>query len=292
MSVGAEARPWGTVAFGDEPLVVSVPHAGTALTPEVEAALHPDALTLPDTDWFVDRLYAFAVDLGASMQVARMSRYVVDPNREPGGAPLYPGAPHLGVCPRERFDGTSLYRSGMEPTAAEEAARVAAWWRPYHDHLAATVDALRARWARVVVFDAHSIRGEVPHLFDGRLPDLNLGTFAGRAADPELSDRVFSLLQAAAPWTAVRDGRFKGGWITRAYGRPRGGVSALQLELAQRTYLDEEQPPCWDLVRAAPLMALLRQVLSAALAWAREGGEAPAGGEPLRAGGDPFPESE
>jgi N-formylglutamate amidohydrolase len=251
---------------GDSPLVVDVPHAGTHLPPELAARLSAPALALPDTDWHVDRLYAFAPAAGATLLVATHSRIAVDLNRDPTGAALYPGADNTELCPTRTFDNAAIYAAGDVPGDAEVAARRAAWFDPYHATLAAEVARVRARHGYVVLLDGHSIRSEVPRFFAGRLPDLNLGTADGASCAPELAARAEGVL-AGGGFSHVVNGRFKGGYVTRHYGRPTAGVHALQLEIAQCAYMDEAPPYPWDAQRAAPLVALLERLVDALLAW-------------------------
>jgi len=220
-------------------LLVSIPHAGTHVPPAIAARITAAARTLPDTDWHVDRLYGFLADMGANILTATHSRYVVDLNRPPDDAPLYPGLAGSGLCPVETFDGKPVWRSRQAPSAAEIADRTARYWQPYHDCLRAELEELRSRHGSAVLWDAHSIRSRVPRLFLGDLPVLNLGTNDGRSCDEDLAARLFGYAVGIRGCTAVLDGRFKGGYITRTYGAPSGGIDAVQLELAQRSYMDE-----------------------------------------------------
>jgi N-formylglutamate deformylase len=230
-----------TLHRGTRPLFVSVPHAGTYIPDDLAARLTGPARALPDTDWHVDRLYAFARALGASMLVATHSRYVIDLNRPPDDHSLYPGRDTTGLCPIDTFDRAPLYRDAP-PSPAEIAMRIAAIHQPYHHALATELARLRARHATVVLWDAHSIRSVVPRFFDGVLPDFNLGTVDGTSAAPALVASLAAIAGRAAGFTAVVDGRFKGGYITRRYGEPAGGVHAVQLELSEATYMDESPP--------------------------------------------------
>ena len=254
-----------TLHRGTAPLLVSLPHDGHAIPDDLLPRLTPEAQAAPDTDWFVSRLYAFARELGASVLVPHWSRYVVDLNRPPDDVSLYPGQNTTGLCPTVRFDGGPVYRAGEEPDADEIAARVARAWRPYHDALAGELARLQAAHGRVLLWEGHSIRGTLPFLFDGALPDLNLGTAAGASCSRTRAARIEAVLAGQSDYSWVSNGRFKGGYITRHYGRPDAGIDAVQLELAQRTYMDEAHAR-WDDDRAAQLQVLLRRLLSAALA--------------------------
>lgn len=246
---------------GDSPLLISFPHSGTLMPPDLAARLKPQALDLPDTDWYVPQLYDFFRGLGASIVRATHTRYVVDLNRPPDGAPLYPGQRETTVCPIETFDGEPLYSSGAVPTFTEIGARLQKYWQPYHDKLAQVSQQLAIRHGRCVLWDAHSIRSQVPGLFEGRLPDLNVGTSDGRSCSPALSDRIVAALSAQSQFSFVLNGRFKGGYITRHYGNPAAGIDAVQMEIAQCAYLIESRTPPFDAVHAQPLSILLRSLL-------------------------------
>jgi N-formylglutamate deformylase len=264
-------RPY-TLHLGELPLLVSVPHAGTWLPPELQARLTAAGQTLPDTDWHVDQLYGFVPALGASLLVAHPSRYVVDLNRPADDTPLYPGQAGTGLVPTETFGGAPLWT--VPPSAEERRARVERWWAPYHAALHDTLERIRKRHGYAILWDGHSIRGTVPRLFEGRLPDLNLGTDSGRSASPVL-ERAAAAALAEGPWSTVSNGRFKGGHITRHCGAPAQGIHALQLEMAWSVYLDEEAPERWDAARAAPVQAHLQRVLEAVLAAGQDLGATP-----------------
>ena len=249
---------------GSVPLLVSLPHDGTFVPDDIAMRLTPDARRVPDTDWHVARLHGFARELGASLLVPTHSRYVVDLNRAEDDTSLYPGQNTTGLCPVRGFDGRPLYLDGQEPTPDDVRRRVDAYWRPYHAALAGELERLRAEHGRVVLWEGHSIRGELPWLFPGRLPDLNLGTAGGASCSPELAERLALVLARQDGYDWVANGRFKGGHITRHYGRPELGIDAVQMEIAQRTYMDESSFD-WQPEKAAALQPVLRALLEAAL---------------------------
>ncbi len=255
------------IARGDSPLVIDVPHAGTRVPRALAAQLTPEARPLPDTDWHVDKLYAFARAAGATLVVATHSRYVVDLNRDPAGASLYPGADVTELCPTRTFASEPIWLPGGSPDAAAIAARRAEWFDPYHAALAAEVERVRRRHGYVLLLDGHSIRSEVPRFFRGRLPDLNLGTANGASCAPDLETAVVRVLGAAPGFTHVVNGRFRGGYVTRHYGRPAEGIHALQLEVAQACYMDEARPYAWDAARATALGGVLRRVVDVLVGW-------------------------
>lgn len=255
-----------TLHRGDAPLLVSLPHDGHGIPPELAERMRPSACRAPDTDWHVSRLYAFARELGASILVPRWSRYVVDLNRPSDDTSLYPGQNTTGLCPAVQFSGEAVYRDGQAPSPDEIAARVERYWRPYHDALRAELDRLRAAHGRAVLWEGHSIRGSgLPFLFEGRLPDLNLGTAGGASCSPALQASLESALAAQTDYDWVANGRFKGGYITRHYGRPEQGVDAVQLEISQRIYMDEATF-AYDDAKAARAQRVLRRLLETALA--------------------------
>ena len=252
------------LARGESPLVIDVPHAGTDVPDAIAARMTAEARTLPDTDWHVEKLYAFARETGATLLVATHSRYVVDLNRPPDDVSLYPGQNTTGLCPIVRFSGDPVYLPGQEPTPDEVAARVDTYWRPYHEALRGELDRLRTQHGRVLLWEGHSIRGECPFLFDGRLPDLNIGTAAGASCSPASQARIEAALQAQQHYDWVLNGRFKGGYITRHYGDPANGIDAVQLEISQRIYMDEDSF-AYDDALAASAARAIRALIEAAL---------------------------
>jgi N-formylglutamate deformylase len=254
-----------TLHRGTAPLVVSVPHVGTEIPDDVAAQLVPRAQATEDADWHLDRLYDFVTGLGASLLVPRFARYVVDLNRPPENTPMYPGRNNTELCPTRSFGGEPLYRDGRTPGDAEVARRAAAYWRPYHEALQAEVDRLRARHGRAMLLDGHSIQAELPWLFEGRLPDLNLGTADGASCAPALRARLAGVLAGQAEYTHVVDGRFKGGYITRHYGRPAEGIHAVQMEMGWHCYL--APPHDYDEARADRVRPVLRTLVETLIGW-------------------------
>lgn len=254
-----------SVRPGASALVVSLPHVGTWIPEALRSRFVDRALAVEDTDWHLERLYAFAAALDATVLVPRVSRYVIDLNRPPDDAPMYPGASNTELCPTRFFSGEALYRDGAAPDRAEVEQRRLAYWQPYHDALTQALDRARRQHGHALLWDGHSIRSEIPWLFEGRLPDLNLGTANGASCAPTLRARLGRALAAEPSVTHAVDGRFKGGYITRHYGRPADGIEAVQLELAQVTYMDEAT--ClYDADLAVRPQALIRRLLEAALA--------------------------
>ena len=231
---------WLHVQPGDAPLVIAFPHGGTGLG-GVEPRFQSPWLARRDADWWIAELYAFARDLGATTIATEVSRSLIDVNRDPSGASLYPGMATTELCPTTTFDGERLYRE-FDPEEDEIAWRRKTFFDPYHAALRAELDRLRAMHPRVVLYDAHSIRSRIPRLFEGELPQFNLGTNDGTTCDPALQ-AALSEVCAASGETWIANGRFKGGWTTRHYGRPETGVHAVQMELAQRGYMDEPAEP-------------------------------------------------
>jgi N-formylglutamate deformylase len=262
---GPAEQPIYAYEPGDAPLLISFPHSGTHVPPAIAQRLRTEVLDLPDTDWFVPELYDFHRDIGASVLRATHSRYVVDLNRAPDDTPLYPGRRGTTVCPTETFDAAPLYAPGAEPSREEIQERLQRYWQPFHGRLAELAAQIAARHGFCVLWDAHSILSSVPALFEGRLPDLNLGTADGRSCSPARASRLQQRLSAQSEFSVVVNGRFKGGYITRHYGNPAAGIDAVQLEIAQAAYLVEARTPRFDPTRAAPLRGLLHDLLRSAL---------------------------
>jgi N-formylglutamate amidohydrolase len=222
---------------------------------------------VPDTDWFVPELYRRCLDqLDVSTLIATHSRYVVDLNRPADGSALYPGRIESAVCPTQTFEGEAIYAAGHEPSNGEIPARIDRYWRPYHLALAAERDRILAAHGRCLIWDAHSIRSRSPRLFEGELPELNLGTYSGHSAAAALVARVVERLRAQQCFSHVVDGRFKGGHITRHFGSPERNIHAMQLEIAQRAYMSEDGAPQFDPQRAAALSVLIEQIIAALVA--------------------------
>jgi len=249
---------------GRIPLLVSMPHMGSYIPADIAQTLVPRARQSEDADWHMDRLYDFALDMGASVLRPRVSRYVVDLNRPPDDAPMYPGAANTELCPTRFFTGEPLYQSGQEPSVEARLARRQAYWQPYHDALGQELKRLVALHGRVLLWDAHSIRSQLPWLFEGLLPDLNVGTAGGQSADPASERAVMQACLQDKRYSHVLNGRFKGGYITRHYGQPAQGVHAVQLELCQRHYMQEMAPYAYLPEQAELLQPTLERMVRAA----------------------------
>lgn len=250
-----------TLHRGCVPLLISLPHDGSFIPDEIAARMQPAARRSPDTDWHVARLYEpLAEALGASVLKPRASRYVVDLNRPADGHALYPGQRETGLVPTVGFDGEPLYLDGDAPDAAEIEQRITGYWQPYHDALSQELARLCAEHGRAVLWEGHSIRSRVPMLFDGKLPDFNLGTATGTSCGAPLQARLQGCLESQSRFAVAVNGRFKGGYITRHYGRPDAGVQAVQLELAQLNYMDEANFE-YDEARAPEVQAQIDRLL-------------------------------
>ena len=241
---------------GSAPLLVSVPHDGRRLPDDLAALMTDAAKSLPDTDWHVARLYDFARESGASLLVANYSRYVIDLNRPADDAVLYEGQLATGLCPKRTFAGDAIYK---ELAAIDKEDRVRRYWQPYHDKIGEVLDELRAEHGYALLWDGHSIPSRVPSLFQGELPVLNVGTWDGRSCVQSLQDAVMRVAEGS-PYDVVLNARFKGGFITRHYGQPAQGVHAVQLELAQRAYMDEMSRR-YDEDKASPIRDTLKTML-------------------------------
>ncbi|WDZ95928.1 N-formylglutamate deformylase [Herbaspirillum sp. WKF16] len=261
---------------GSAPLLISIPHMGTFIPPALAAGMTPAASAVADTDWHLDRLYAFAESMGASFIRARASRYVIDLNRPPDDESLYPGQTTTSLCPTETFRGEPLYRPGCEPSAEEVRRRLEQVWQPYHQRLEQELQRLRAAHGCALLWDGHSIASHLPRLFEGKLPDFNIGTNQGQSCSPAIGAAVSCAAQHAceghpAGFTWVANGRFKGGYITRRYGRPALGIHAVQMEMCQSLYMDEHAPFGYLPERAHAAVPVVRGMIDAALAALRAG---------------------
>jgi N-formylglutamate deformylase len=246
---------------GARPLLISIPHAGTEVPEAIGSRFTAVGGRLPDTDWYVDGLYEFARDLGASIITANYSRYVVDLNRSPDSSSLYPGMATSPVCATETFAGQAIYLDRRQPDPAEIRERVSTYWHPYHARIAAELDKIRERHGAALLWDAHSIASSVPALFDGVLPQFNFGTRDDASCRREIADSLLDIVNRDGRFSAILNGRFKGGYITQHYGRPVENIYAVQLELSQRTYMDEASAPDWDAQRARPAADLIARLL-------------------------------
>jgi N-formylglutamate deformylase len=267
---------WLHVSEGTAPLVLSMPHTGTELA-DIEPKLVSPWIGRKDADWWIEKLYDFGRTLGATIVRTSLSRTVIDVNRDPSGVSLYPGQATTELCPTTTFDGEPLYKPGQAPNDAEIADRRARFYDPYHKALGDQIARLRAKHARVVLYDCHSIRSVVPRLFEGELSNFNIGTNSGKSCDAALEAAVAGTC-AKSTYSHIVNGRFKGGYITRHYGRPAENVHAVQMELACRGYLKEcngpvnekDWPVPYDAEFAAPMRAALSEVLNACLAFATQ----------------------
>ena len=252
---------------GTAALLVSLPHAGTTIPDAMQPNYVPRALELEDTDWHLAQIYEFVLDMGASLIVPHNSRYVIDLNRPPENTPMYPGANNTELCPTRFFTGDPLYLEGHAPDEQEIQRRVATYWRPYHAAVERELARLQAIHGHVILFDGHSIKSELPWLFEGKLPDLNLGTASGNSCAPELRSALQQVLESQRQFTHAVDGRFKGGHITRGFGRPDNGRHAVQLEMCWSTYMPEVPPYGIDTARIEQLTPVLKALVQTMLSY-------------------------
>jgi N-formylglutamate deformylase len=274
--MASESRfPWLTVARGEAPLILSMPHTGVDIPQDIEPGLVSPWLARKDADWWVNRLYDFAHAMGATVIRTALSRTVIDCNRDPSGASLYPGQATTELCPTTTFDGEPLYRAGFAPDGAQIALRRSSFFDPYHAAIAEAIARLRVTNENIVLYDCHSIRSNIPRLFEGALPNFNIGTNNGATCAPTLTRAVEAACDATG-FTRVTNGRFRGGYTTRHYGRPTEGVHALQMELACRGYMreplgsvsPEEWPTPYTEAAAEPMRVVLTRVLEACIRFA------------------------
>lgn len=257
-----------TISKGQGPIILGLPHGGTYLPDDIRASLNDNGRRLADTDWHIGELYTGLRD-DVTVVVANFHRYVIDANRDPTGASLYPGQNTTGLCPVTDFDGREIYENNTAPDDGEIAQRLAAFHAPYHAALAAEIVRVKARHGMAIIYDCHSIRSQIPFLFDGILPDLNIGTDSGRTCAAHLQALMHDIA-ASSSFSLVLNGRFRGGWTTRHYGQPQTGVHAIQMEIAQAAYLEAEQAPwTYSQVKAQTLRPVLKNILDALAAAAQ-----------------------
>lgn len=246
---------------GASPMILAFPHTGVEAPAAIRERLNDNGRLLADTDWRLHTLYAGLLP-GATTVRATFHRYVIDANRDPAGISLYPGQNTTGLIPETDFDGAPIWRNGQQPTSADIAARLDAFHIPYHAALAAEIGRVKSLHGIAVLYDCHSIRSRIPFLFDGTLPDFNVGTDNGQTCSPAIESAVVDAARSASGFTSILNGRFKGGWTTRHYGQPEHGTHAVQMELAQSTYLGAEAPPfAYDADKARTIRAHLQTIL-------------------------------
>jgi N-formylglutamate deformylase len=247
---------------GTSPVILGFPHTGTDVPPVIWERLNDNGRILADTDWHIHRVYDGLLPEVTTVR-ATFHRYVIDANRDPEGVSLYPGQNTTGLIPGTDFDGVAIWKDGEEPTEADIAARLAEFHAPYHAALAAEIERVKTIHGIAVLYDCHSIRSDIPFLFDGMLPDFNIGTDSGRTCDPAIQNATVDVVLNAPGYTSILNGRFKGGWTTRHYGQPETSVHAIQMELAQSTHLSTEAPPfAYDEAKAARLRIHLKDILT------------------------------
>ena len=255
---------------GNVPLLVNMPHLGTAIPTEIADRMTDIGRSSIDTDWHLDLLYNFLADLGAWTMAARHSRYVVDVNRHPDNVQLYANMSTPGLVPIETFHDEPLYLPDKESDADDIAERRERYWGPYHDALGDTLNRIRSAHGLAVLFDCHSIRSLVPRYSEERLPDLNVGTADLTTCAPELRNAVVESLQNDSGYSIAVDAIFKGGYIPRHYGRPSEGIHAFQLELSMATYMDEDRPPLFNEQKARRIRPILKGMVETVIEWALE----------------------
>jgi N-formylglutamate deformylase len=273
---------WLTIKEGNAPLIISLPHTGIDLPDALVPSLHSIWRAQKDADWWIDKLYAFTQNLGATLIHTNISRTMIDVNRDPSGVSLYPGQNTTELCPTTTFDGEPLYKAGYALNAQDIASRKTNYFDPYHAAISAQIKRLRAKHNHIVMYDCHSIRSTIPRLFDGQLPVFNIGTNSGASCHAALQEKIADIC-VASPFSSIVNGRFKGGFITRNYGKPEAGVHVVQMELACRGYMHEKDvavheqnfPPPYDEAYAAPISAELHKIMAACLDFTKQLSEKP-----------------
>ena len=251
-----------SVVEGQKPLILAQPHGGTHVDADIFKRLNDKGRRLADTDWHINRLYDGLIDDITVVQ-SHIHRYVIDANRGPDDESLYPGQNTTGLCPLTDFDGNPIYHQGEAPNDDEIEQRRIRYHQPYHDALKEQIHRLKKRHHSVIVYDCHSIRSHIPFLFEGQLPDFNIGTYNGNSCHQTIEDKVNDICSQAKDYTCIVNGRFKGGWTTRHYGQPDAGIHAIQMELAQSTYMQQRAPWTYDSVKSEQLRTILGPILNA-----------------------------
>lgn len=241
------------------PIIISSPHSGTFFPKEVASQLRPEHVANPDdTDWFIHQLYDFAPSIGIKMICANYSRWVIDLNRDPESAPLYnDGRVITGLVPSTNFNGDPLYISEV-PDQNEINRRLEAYYLPYHRKVEELILETKAQFGKALLFDAHSIRKVVPGIRKEAFPDLILGDNDGKSASEEVINAAYTALGTSGK-DLQHNHPFKGGYITRSFGKPSKNMHALQLEMAKTNYMDDSET-VYDNDRAGQTRETLKHV--------------------------------
>ncbi len=241
------------------PILVSIPHAGTHFPKELAANYHPHILQHPtDTDWFVDKLYDFALRLGITLIVAKLSRYVIDLNRNPENQALYSEErPQTSLVPTHSFEGKSLY-IGNPPNSKEIHRRLTNYYHPYHVAISNKLREFKLTFGHALFFDAHSIKHLVPGLNPKPFHQITLSDHNGQCAHPKLVEQALQSLRSG-PYAVAYNENFLGGQLVRSMGQPAKNIYGLQLEMCQNIYMDEDTT-CYLPKKAAQVQKLLEQL--------------------------------
>jgi N-formylglutamate deformylase len=244
------------------PILLSIPHCGTAFPKELINEYEPELYKeQDDTDWFVDQLYDFANAMGITTISAVYSRWVIDLNRHPENRDLYSdGRLITGLCPVTNFLGNAIYKDGRKSIAEDEIQRrLAAYYLPYHQKIAEHLMALKERFGQVLLWDCHSIRKSLPALHKEPFSDLIISDADGQSSAAKLSDTAFLHLSSST-YSVKRNYPFKGGYITRHFGKPKENQHAIQLEMSKNVYMDDLEKTYVD-KKAQKIQTLLKSTL-------------------------------
>lgn len=249
------------VKQGSSPVIIGLPHTGTNVPDDIWARLNDNGRILADTDWHIHKLYDGLLENATTVR-ATFHRYCIDANRDPEGVSLYPGQNTTSLIPTTDFDGLAIWKEGQEPNSDDIQDRLSRFHRPYHDAFAAEIERVKNIHGIAIVYDCHSIRSHIPFLFEGTLPDFNIGTDMGKTCAAEIEAIAVDVTSKACGYSSILNGRFKGGWTTRYYGQPQNRVHAIQMELAQKTHLASESLPfAYDEAKAERLRVHLKTLL-------------------------------
>ena len=245
---------------GTGPIVLAMPHSGTYLPTEIYDKLNDNGKELADTDWHLMELYD-GLQPNAAIVKANFHRYVIDANRCPDGVSLYPGANTTTLCPLIDFVNKPIWQEGLVPTESDIEPRIKLFHTPYHKALHEALQTARSNHGYAIIYDCHSIRSNIPFLFDGALPNLNIGTNDSKSCDSKIEQIAENICKKSS-FSTVTNGRFKGGWTTRHYGKPETDIHAIQMEITQSSYMQEHAPWEYSNEKANILRQTLANILS------------------------------
>ncbi|GAA4113631.1 N-formylglutamate deformylase [Aquimarina addita] len=244
------------------PILISIPHAGTQFPVEIKHYYKKKMRNhLDDTDWYVHKLYEFAPSLGITIIKANLSRWVIDLNRDPKSIPLYTDNRLItAITPITDFYGNNIYTSSSsEPDPIEIQRRLDLYYWPYYRQIETLIADLKKKFGKVLLWDAHSIRHLVSTIQKKPFPDMILGNNDQKTAHPQLILTALEKLRSKK-FEVAHNTPFKGGHITRYFGKPAQNVHALQLEMNKILYMDDNEIT-YNTKRASEVQEVLQDTL-------------------------------